>query len=232
MMNGKTILVIDDDIHLCRILEITFTVEGASVLTANDGHEGLQQFYKHRPDLVILDVNMPGMNGWETCYQIRLLSDIPIIMLTTLNADKEMIRGLDAGADDFISKPFSAEVLLARIRAVLRRLEKTTTPTSKTQYSDGYLTIHLDRHEVLIKGEPIKLTHTEFQLLTYHLKNNGRTLTYKQILENVWGWEYQESVDYVHVYVSHLRRKVEQDPKNPLYFITVHGTGYRFEKFS
>ena len=231
-LKDKTILVVDDDTHLCQILDITFTVEGASVLTANDGQEGLQKFFTHRPDLIVLDVNMPQMNGWDTCRQIRLLSDVPIIMLTTLNADREMVRGLDAGADDFISKPFSGEVLLARTRAVLRRLEKTAVPNPNTQYSDGYLTVRQDRHEVLIKGESVNLTSTEFQLLTYLLNNDGRTLTYKQILENVWGWEYQESVDYVHVYISHLRRKLEKDPKNPLYFITVHGTGYRFEKLA
>lgn len=231
-MDGKTILVIDDDISLCKILDVSFTLEGAAVLTANDGREGLQKFFAHRPDLIILDVNMPEMDGWETCHQIRLLSDVPIIMLTTLNADEEMVRGLDAGADDFISKPFNADVLLARTRAVLRRLEKKRDPNPQTQYSDGYLTVYLDRHEVFVGGEPVKLTTTEFDLLAYLLQHNGRTLTYKQILESVWGWEYQESVDYVHVYISHLRRKVEKDPKNPLYFITIHGTGYRFEKLS
>lgn len=228
-MDGKTILVIDDDVSLCQILEITLTVEGASVFTANDGREGLKKFFAHQPDLVILDVNMPQMDGWETCRQIRLLSSVPIIMLTTLHADKEMVRGLDAGADDFISKPFNADVLLARIRAVFRRLGETAAPPSKSQYSDGYLTVLLDRHEVLVEGEPVKVTTTEFQLLSFLLINDGRTLTYKQILDNVWGWEYQESTDYVHVYISHLRRKIEKDPKNPLYFITVHGTGYRFE---
>ncbi|MCL4262437.1 MAG: response regulator transcription factor [Anaerolineae bacterium] len=229
-MDSKTILIIDDDISLCQILDITFTVEGAFVITANDGREGLQKFFAHRPDLVVLDVNMPHMDGWETCRQIRLLSDVPIIMLTTLQGDQEMVRGLDAGADDFITKPFNADVLLARTRAVLRRMEKTAVPPTDSQYSDGYLIIHLERHEVLVLGEQVKLTATEFQLLTYFLKNSGHTLTYKQILENIWGWEYQESIDYVHVYVSHLRRKIERDPKNPFYFITVHGIGYRFEK--
>jgi two-component system KDP operon response regulator KdpE len=231
-MKDKIILVIDDDISLCQILDITFTVEGAFVFTANDGREGLQKFFAHRPDLVMLDMNMPHMDGWETCYQIRLLSDVPIIMLTTLNVDKEMVRGLDAGADDFISKPFNVDVLLARSRAVLRRLEKTAISKLKTLYSDGNLTIDLARHEVLVQSEPVKLSAIEFQLLTYLLKNSGRTLTYKQILENVWGWEYQESFEYVHVYVSHLRRKLEKDTRNPRYFITVYGTGYRFEKLS
>lgn len=229
-MNGKTILIIDDDISLCQILDITFTVEGAMVISANDGREGLQKFFAYRPDLVVLDVNMPHMDGWETCRQIRFLSDVPIIMLTTLKGDQEMVRGLDEGADDFITKPFNADVLLARTRAVLRRLEKTAVSPTNTQYSDGYLAIHLERHEVLVAGEQVKLTATEFQLLAYFLKNGGHTLTYKQILENVWGWEYQESIDYVHVYVSHLRRKIERDPRNPFYFITVHGIGYRFEK--
>ena len=229
-MKGKKILIIDDDVGLCQLLDITLMVEGASVVTANDGREGLQAFFAQRPDLVVLDINMPRMDGWETCRQIRLLSDVPIIMLTSLNSDAEMIRGLDVGADDFISKPFNAQVLLARIRAVLRRLEKTAVPKLQTPYADDYLTVDLDRHEVLVQGKPVKLTATEYQLLTYLIKNAGRTLTYKQILQNVWGWEYQDSIDYVHVYLSHLRRKLEKDSKNPLYLITVHGLGYRFER--
>lgn len=229
-MKGKKVLIVDDDMTMCQILDIAFSVEGAFVFTANDGREGLQKFFEHHPDLVILDINMPYMNGWQTCHQIRLLSDTPIIMLTTLDGDEEMIRGLDVGADDFITKPFNTRVLLARTRAVLRRLEKSSMNQPQSRYTDGYLTVDLERHEVLVLGEPIRLTATEFQLLTFLLKNNGRTLTYEQILENVWGWEYQESVEYVHVYVSHLRRKLERDPKNPTYLITVHGTGYRFEK--
>ena len=229
-MKGKKILVIDDDIDMCQILDITFTMEGALVFTANSGREGLRKFYEERPHLVLLDIHMPEMNGWETCSQIRLLSDVPIIMLTRLNSAEEIVRGLDVGADDFISKPFDNSILLARSRAVLRRLVKTAVPSSKAPYADGYLTIDLERGEVLVQSKPVKLTATEYQLLTYLLKNAGHTLSYEQILENVWGWEYRESIDYVHVYISHLRRKLEKDAKNPLYFITLHGTGYRFEK--
>ena len=229
MINGKKILVIDDDVDMCQILDITFTMAGASVSMANDGREGLRKFYEERPDLVLLDIHMPEMNGWETCSQIRLLSDVPIIMLTRLNSPEEIVRGLDVGADDFISKPFDNAILLARSKAVLRRMEKTAVASSPTHYTDGYLTVDLERGEVLVQAKRIKLTATEFQLLTYLLRNAGYTLSYEQILENVWGWEYRESIDYVHVYISHLRRKLEQDAKNPLYFITVHGTGYRFE---
>lgn len=229
-MKGKKILIIDDDTTMCQILDIMFTVEGAFVWTANDGREGLQKFFEHRPNLVLLDINMPHMDGWETCRQIRLLSDTPIIMLTMLNSDEEMVRGLDAGADDFMSKPLNGPVLLARARAVLRRLEKTAVSKPQTHYADGYLSIDLERRELLVLGEAVKLTATEFQLLAYLLNQHGRTLTHAQILENVWGWEYQESIDYLHVYISHLRRKIERDAKNPLYLITVHGAGYRFEK--
>ncbi len=230
IMKGKKILVIDDDTAMCQMLEILFTMEGAFVLTANDGREGLHKFFEERPHLVMLDIHMPHMNGWETCRQIRLLSDVPIIMLTRLNSDAEIIRGLGAGADDFISKPFNTSVLLARTRAVLRRVTKTAVPTPPTRYADGYLTIDLERREVFVQSEPVKLTATEFQLLTFLLKNAGRTLSYEQILENVWGWEYRESIDYVHVYISHLRRKLEKDARKPLYLVTVHSIGYRFDK--
>ena len=229
-MKNRKVLIIDDDQELCRILEFTFSMEGARVFLANDGKEGLQKLYAHRPDLVILDVRMPELNGWEVCRQIRNMSDVPIIMLTTAKSDKEVIQGLDVGADDFLVKPFNRDVLLARSRAVMRRMEKQTLPGQDGVYSDGYLSINLERHEVLVEGQPIKLTPTEFDMLSFFYKNAGRTLTYEQILQNVWGWEYQDSVDYVQVYLSHLRRKLEKDSRSPSYFTTIHGVGYRFNK--
>jgi two-component system, OmpR family, alkaline phosphatase synthesis response regulator PhoP len=229
-MNGKKILIIDDDVNLGQTIKLTFARAGAEVFTAVDGRDGLRQFYEYRPDLVILDVRMPDINGWETCRQIRLLSNAPIIMLTTLDNDDDVIRGLDHGADDFVTKPFSREVLLARARAVLRRTELLSEPDDPSTYNDGYLAIDLRKHRVLVDGQAAQLSNTEFRLLTYLFQHANQVLTYQNILDKVWGWEYQDSIDYVHVYVSHLRRKLEVDPRNPKYLLTERGVGYRFER--
>jgi two-component system, OmpR family, alkaline phosphatase synthesis response regulator PhoP len=229
-MNDKKILIIDDDVNLGQTIKLTFARVGAEVFTAVDGRDGLRQFYEYRPDLVILDVRMPDINGWETCRQIRLLSNVPIIMLTTLDNDEDVIRGLDYGADDFVTKPFSREVLLARARAVLRRSEQLADPEDLQIYNDSYLLIDLRKHRVQVDGQAVQLSSTEFRLLAYLLQNAGQVLTYQNILDKVWGWEYQDSIDYVHVYVSHLRRKLEADPRNPRYLLTERGIGYRFER--
>jgi DNA-binding response OmpR family regulator len=229
-MKNKKILVIDDDVNLLQSMKFTFARAGATVLTAVDGREGLQRFCQERPDLVILDVRMPDIDGWETCRQIRLLSNVPIIMLTTLQREQEIVRGLDYGADDFVSKPFSREVLLARVRALLRRSEPPADLEEQPAYHDGYLSINLINRRVLVRGTPVQLTATEFRLLAVLLQHAGQVLSYRTILDKVWGWEYQESVDYVHVYLSHLRRKLERDPRNPHYLLTERGVGYRFER--
>jgi DNA-binding response OmpR family regulator len=229
-MQGKKILVIDDDFHARRLIERSFTKAGAEVYTAADGREGLRQFYTQRPDLVILDVMMPEIDGYEACRQIRVLSDVPVIMLTALKDDDQIIRGLDSGADDFVTKPIGSEVLLARVRAILRRSKPVLDAEKHVTYKDIRLEVDLDAHRVSVDGKEARLTPKEFQLLAYLLQNAGRARTFDQILENVWGFEYQGSMDYVHVYVSHLRSKIEQDPKNPRYIQSVHGVGYRFEK--
>jgi two-component system KDP operon response regulator KdpE len=229
-MQDKKILVVDDDVNLSHMIKFTFTKAGAQVYTAVDGREGLHRFYEHRPDLVILDVRMPDVDGWETCRQIRMFSNVPVIMLTTLNKDDEIIRGLDYGADDFVSKPFSREVLMARARALLRRAEAPGEGDSQATYSDEHMVVNLEKRRVVVRGQPVPLTATEFRLLAYLLQNAGQVLTYQMILDKVWGWEYQDSIDYVHVYLSHLRRKLEEDPRNPKYLVTERGIGYRFEK--
>lgn len=229
-MHNKKVLIIDDDVNLCQIVKFTFARAGATVFTALDGREGLRHFYDHRPDLVILDIRMPDMNGWETCRQIRLLSNVPVIMLTTLNRDEEITKGLDYGADDFVTKPFSREVLMARSRAVLRRAEQADEIDFQLSYSDEYLAIDLQKRRVVVQGKPVRLTATEFRLLSYFMQNAGQPLTYETILHKVWGQEYQDSIDYVHVYLSHLRRKLEEDPRRPRYLLTEHGVGYRFEE--
>ncbi len=230
-MQNEKVLVVDDDPALLPLIEYTFAREGYEVHCASDGQEALRQFFTHRPDLVILDIMMPRMDGWETCRRIREVSEVPIVMLTAKGQDEDIIRGLEYGADDYLTKPFSIKVLLARARAVLRRAALPSAEQEKAiLYADDYLTVDLADRRVTIEGEPVKLTPTEYRLLAYLVENAGRVLTFQQILQSVWGWEYQDDLDYVRVYVSHLRRKLEQDPKNPRYIQTEMGMGYRFER--
>jgi len=229
-MNNKKVLIIDDDAGFLYLASLLFKKAGATVFTARDGLEGISKLFTHQPDLTVLDVTMPGLNGFEVCQRIRQLWDTPIIMLTALNDEQDMLRGLKAGADDFLSKPFNPEILLARARTVLRRTEHLQSQTDSFNYDDGHLSIDMERRHVLLNDKRIKLTPTEFRLLTYLVRNPGKVLTFEQILANVWGNEYRGNLDYVHVYISHLRNKVEEYPKQPRYILTVHGIGYIFER--
>jgi two-component system KDP operon response regulator KdpE len=229
-MKGKKILIVDDDPDLRSLVELLFTQAGAEVYVACDGREGLGQLAACRPDLVLLDVTMPILDGWETCRLMRRLSDAPIIFLTVLTHEDEVVRGFEYGAVDYVSKPFSTKVLLARARAALRKADARSREQGATFYDDGYLHIDLEARRVWVDGEPVQLTATEYQVLSYLFENAGRVLTHAQILEHVWGWDYQDSPEYVHVYVWHLRQKLEQDPHHPQYVQTERGVGYRFEK--
>jgi DNA-binding response OmpR family regulator len=230
-MEEKRVLVVDDDPALLPLIEYTFAREGYEVVTACDGKEALREFFAHKPDLVILDIMMPRMDGWEACRRIREVSDVPIVMLTARGQDEDIVRGLEYGADDYLTKPFSIKVLLAHARAVLRRAALPAVEYAEpTTYADDFLTIDLKERRVTVEGEHVKLTPTEYRLLAYLVQNAGQVLTFTQILQNVWGWEYQDDLDYVRVYVWHLRQKIEQDPKNPKYIQTEIGVGYRFEK--
>ncbi len=226
-----TVLVIDDDKLTSRVISDQLTRDGYIVYVAPDGQEGLRQMYAHRPDLIILDLMMPKMDGWTTCRRIREVSNVPIIMLTARDRPQDIIRGLDEGADEYVTKPFEVDVLVARVRAVLRRvaLPATSPPREEVAYSDDYLTFNPTDRRVMVDGDLVKLTPTEFSLLALLIKNAGRVLTYRRLLEQVWGWEYIDDVDYLRVYIWHLRRKLEPDPKNPRYVLTEHGVGYRFE---
>jgi two-component system KDP operon response regulator KdpE len=198
------------------------------VTVSSDGQDGLEKFFATQPDLVVLDIMMPAMDGWETCRQIRLVSDTPVILLTSLSSDEEIVRGLEAGADDFVSKPFRPDVLLARARAVMRRARPLSEQELIRRYADGYLTVDLENRRVTVTNRRVNLTPTEYRLLIYLIRNAGKVLSFTQILENVWGEEYRDSPNYVHVYISHLRQKLERDPHNPQYFVSEHGTGYQF----
>jgi two-component system KDP operon response regulator KdpE len=229
-MIDKKVLLIDDDADLLHLAGLLFKKTGAHVFTARDGLEGISKLFTCNPDLIILDVMMPGTNGFEVCQRIRQVSNAPIIMLTALNHEQEMLRGLESGADDFLSKPFNADVLLARAKTVLRRSANGNAQNTNFQFNNGHLSIDIERRHVLVDERRVKLTPIEFRLLVYLARNSGKVLTFNHILSNVWGDEYRGSVDYVHVYVSHLRNKIEENAKHPRYVLTVHGVGYMFER--
>lgn len=228
-MRNKTILIIDDDPQICRIVEAALSPHGTLTHSANSPAEGLRLFYSQQPDLVILDILMPEMNGWEVCRQIRQLSDVPIIFLTALQSEDDIVRGLDLGAVDYVTKPFSLKVLLARVNAVLRQVD-TLSGTPLRWYQDGYLAVDLDHRRVTVDGELVKLSATEYRLLALLLENAGNVLTFEEILTEIWGEEHRNNTDYVRVYVWHLRKKIERNPKNPAYVLTEYGVGYRFER--
>ncbi|MDY6916999.1 MAG: response regulator transcription factor [Chloroflexota bacterium] len=229
---AKTILVVDDAPDFVRLVSKVLSHEGYEVLTAVDGQEALRLLFAHKPDLVLLDILMPRMDGWETCRRIREVSDAPIIMLTGYEKTEEDIaRGLNHGADEYLIKPVGNRELLARVRAVLRRAELSPSHERKrdTAYADEYLSVDVGRRMVMVEGERVKLTPTEFRLCAVLLENAGRVLTHRQLLEKVWGWGYVDDLDYVRIYVWHLRKKIEPDPSQPRYVMSEPGVGYYFE---
>ena len=228
LQNAK-ILVIDDDPEMLELLELFLCRAGAQTFSARNAQDGLREFYECRPNLVILDLMMPGIDGWECCERLRQLSDVPIMMLTALSKSQDIVRGLDCGADDYVAKPFDKQVLLARVRALLRRAGRPTSEAPPGVYDNGHLTIDLEGWRVSVRRQPVRLTPTEFKVLRYLTENASRVLTYEQILKRVWGPECQDSAQYVHVYIHRLRQKLEENPAEPRYLITEPGVGYRFE---
>jgi DNA-binding response OmpR family regulator len=228
----QTILVIDDDQDLTLMLKAQLERKNRRVVVASSGREGLQKAYQARPDLIILDIMMPGMDGWEVCRRLRELSSVPIIMLTARSMQADVIKGLESGADDYVTKPFSAAELEARIQAVLRRITSAgDNSNSRTSfYSNGFLTIDFDRRLVKVRGKDIDLTPTEFKLLSCLVRNEGRVLPHRYLLTEIWGPEYAEEVDYIKLYIRYLRLKIEDDPSNPMYIQTEWGVGYRFSE--
>jgi len=224
----ETILIIDDDIDLANILRINMEREGYRAVVASGGLEGLQRAYSTQPDLVILDIMMPGMDGWETCQRLREMSDVPIIMLTARGMESDVVKGLNMGADDYLVKPFSTAELLARIQALLRRANQSRRFEKLRIYTNGDLTVDFDRHLVTVRGKQVDFTPTEFKLLTCFVRNEGRVLPHRYLLTQVWGPEYADEVSYLKLYVRYLRQKIEEDPSNPTYIITEWGVGYRF----
>ena len=229
----KKILVVDDDAALVRLFEQILTGKGYEMLKASNGQEALRLFFAHKPDLVLLDIVMPEMDGWQTCSRIRDLSDVPIIMLTgQQKSEDDVVRGLDYGADDYLLKPVGSKELLARVRAILRRAElpPALDVERRVTYSDDYLAVDIAERKVMVNGKRVKLTPIEFRLLALLVENAGRILTHQQLLEKVWGWEYTHDLDYVRIYISHLRRKIEPESTTPRYILTESGVGYYFQK--
>lgn len=229
-MIGKKILIIDDDSDLLELSRHIFESEGVQVITARDGSEGIGKLLTDRPHLILLDIMMPGMNGFEVCQKIRSISNVPLIILSALHREENQLQAIEFGADDFLPKPFSAQILLARVKALFRRNGHENGIPSALKYNDGRLAIDTERHQILINGKKVRVGPTEFRLLVYLEQNAGKTVTYDQLLANVWGEEYRGNVDIVHVYISTLRRKIERRSKNPRYIQSVHGVGYIFER--
>lgn len=221
------ILVVDDSKDTTWLLRRTLTDENYEVEIAQNGLDGLRLAYHFRPDLVLLDVMMPDMDGWTTLRRLREFSEVPVIMLTAVGGEKSLVQGLDSGADDYVTKPFSMEELKARIRAVLRRKGLSEADSSPLlQFDGGQLIIDPSSQEVTVRGEVVDLTPTEYKLLLCLAYNAGRVLTADQILDNVWGPGYEDSAANVKLYIWYLRRKIELDPADPCYIITKRGTGY------
>ena len=224
----RRILVVDDEPDLLRAVQFYLEDQGYLVFTAEHGREALEALRTRLPDLVVLDVRMPDMDGFEVLERIREASNVPVIMLTVQSEEHEKVRGLRLGADDYVTKPFSQRELAARIAATLRRAEQPAHLPKTEIVVDDYLRLDFDRNEVWAGGKRVSLTPTEYRLL-YHLASNpGRVMTFESLLTRVWGWEYRDEDHYVRLYVSYLRQKLEPDPAHPRYILTEKGLGYRF----
>lgn len=226
----KNVLIVEDDEDVRTLVGTRLRRAGYNVIVAADGLEGLRQFYGNRPDLVILDVAMPVMDGWQVLERIREVSSVPILMLTAVSEERDKVRGLRGGADDYISKPFAGEELLARVEAALRRAAIQPEESADNDYRDAELAIDFLRHEVLVRGEAVNLSPTEFRLLRALTRSAGQVLSQDQLLDHVWGEEYAESLDVVRLYIGYLRRKIELDSRNPRLIETVRGFGYRYRR--
>jgi DNA-binding response OmpR family regulator len=227
MTETKTILVVDDEPRYVRLVEVNLTTEGYTVETASNGQQAVESVAAKQPDLVLLDVMMPIMDGFTACERIREFSTLPIIILTAKGEERDRVRGLDAGADDYIVKPFSAQELLARVRAVLRRAERQTTGDFHQPIFKHYeLEIDLPRAMVKTGGNPVSLTATEYRLLQTMAAAIGKVLTPEELLSNVWGPEYRDDKEILWVCLSRLRQKIEVDPKSPVHIVTRQGLGY------
>ncbi|OGO19245.1 MAG: DNA-binding response regulator [Chloroflexi bacterium RBG_16_50_9] len=224
-MAGKKVLVVDDDLKTVELVKLYLNRDGYRVITAFDGVEALRLAREGHPDLIVLDLLLPGIDGLEVCRTLRTESDVPIIMLTALSTDQDKLTGLGLGADDYVTKPFSPKELAARVRAVLRRLPGDRGP-DEINYRN--LTISFAKHEAFLSGKPLNLTAAEFRLLGAFVKEPGRVLSRAQLIEQAFGYDFEGFDRTVDVHILNLRRKLEPDPQQPKYIKTVYGAGYKF----
>jgi two-component system, OmpR family, KDP operon response regulator KdpE len=227
-MYSPRIIVVDDDLAITKFLRANLLAEGYEILIAIDGVKALQMIEQELPDLVILDISLPGMDGFEICHRLREWSQIPIIMLTARGDAGDKVKCLDLGADDYITKPFAANELLARVRAVLRRVQVTDLTPQPPSFRYENIEVNFVQRKVLVSGNEVKLTPTEYQLLQELVLNAGKVLTHTYLLNKVWGPEYQGEKDYLHVFIRRLRHKIERKPAEPKFIITVPAVGYKF----
>ena len=224
----KLVLVVDDEPRMTKFVRMNLELEGYRVAEAANGLEALEKVKNELPDLVILDVNMPELDGFETLRLIRQTTTVPVIMLTVKADEDDRIHGLELGADDYVTKPFSPRELASRVKAVLRRTAMAA-PEERTEIAiDDDLSIDFKRREVIARGKHIKLRPTEYRLLYHLVSNAGYVMTHDILLSKVWGHEYRDESQYVRLYINYLRQKIEPDPSHPKYILTEHGVGYRF----
>jgi two-component system KDP operon response regulator KdpE len=227
----RRILVVDDEERMVRFIRLNLEHDGFQVVEAFRGGQAIDKIRSSLPDLVLLDVMLPDIDGFEVLRIIRETSAVPVIMLTAKGEEEDRVRGLEMGADDYITKPFSPRELVSRVRAVLRRTETLGVSTHGLIEVDDRLKLDFDRHEVWVEGKLVKLRPTEYRLLYHLVKNAGWVLTHDQILTKVWGYEYRDEPHYVRLYINYLRQKLEKDPSRPQYILTERGLGYRFVDF-
>lgn len=231
---NRVILVVDDEERMARFIRLNLEHDGFQVIEAYNGMDAIQEIREKMPDLVLLDVMLPDIDGFEVLKMIREVSAIPVIMLTAKGEEDDRVRGLELGADDYVTKPFSPREMVSRIRAVLRRNEAaaSSTHTHGLIEVDERLKLDFSRREVWVGGELVKLRPTEYRLLYHLVQNAGWVMTYDQLLSKVWGYEYRDEPHYVRLYINYLRQKLEEDPANPKYILTERGVGYRFVDLS
>jgi two-component system, OmpR family, KDP operon response regulator KdpE len=223
----EKILVIDDEEEIVELVRILLELKGYEVIKAFRAEEGLRMAYRTQPDLILLDIMMPDMDGWEVCRRLRELSDVPIIFLTARTDVKEIVKGLELGADDYILKPYDNDELIARIRAHLRRIPKAAI-SEELVFDGGRFRINFLNREVKVETSPVYLTPKEFSLLSVLARNAGRVITRQELVSEAWGTEYSDAIDSLKLYIHYLRKKVEKDANHPEYILTSRGVGYRF----
>ena len=224
----EKVLVVDDDVEFLNLAQVWLEDADFEVITAEDGITGLRNVYNSRPDMVLLDVNLPKLDGWEVCRRIRDMTDTPIIMVTVNGRSSDLLRGFNLGVDDYVTKPVRFAELIARVRAILRRADITEREDGSGTFSNGEIEVDWRSRQVYVRGNPVKLTPTEFKVLNCLIKNRGWIVTHEQFLQKAWGPNYIGDKSFVKLYIRYLRQKIEKDPHKPKFILTERGVGYRF----